>query len=80
MIDKRMAVPNVGLGMLSGEETSEEEMARSSRHKEPSYLEVNVMYPGVRAISTRPPVYTVDNFLSHEECNALIEAVCRRLT
>lgn len=80
MIDKRMALPSVGLGMLSGEEASEDEMGRSSRHKEPSYLEVNVLYPGVRAISTMPPVYTVDNFLSHEECNALIEAVRRRLS
>jgi len=47
---------------------------------EVQYLEVNRLYPGVTAISTTPPVYTVEGFLSAEECNALIEAARDHMT
>ncbi|KAJ8614073.1 hypothetical protein CTAYLR_005856 [Chrysophaeum taylorii] len=45
-----------------------------------SYLDVNLLYPGLRAISTRPPVFTVESFLSPEECKALIDAAKDHMT
>lgn len=48
--------------------------------EEEKYLEVNRSYPGVKAISTRPPVFTVDGFLSQEECSALIESAREHMT
>lgn len=41
---------------------------------EDKYLPLNVLYPGIVPISASPPVYTVENFLSADECRALIDA------
>mmetsp|Transcript_23612 Transcript_23612/g.93613 ORF Transcript_23612/g.93613 Transcript_23612/m.93613 type:complete len:311 (+) Transcript_23612:266-1198(+) len=45
-----------------------------------SYLSLNVRYPGVESISAWPPVYTVENFLSDEECGAMIAAAKDHMT
>lgn len=37
------------------------------------YLQINQFYPGLQKLHELPPVYTIENFLSHEECDALIE-------
>ena len=34
---------------------------------------VNLSYPGLRLVHCDPPVFVVDNFLSSEECDRLIE-------
>jgi len=46
----------------------------------PRYLELNMMYPGITAVSSSPPVFTVANFLSPEECDALIIAAKDHMT
>ncbi|CAN0073574.1 unnamed protein product [Discosporangium mesarthrocarpum] len=37
-----------------------------------SYLQVNPAYPGLREVLDSPPLFMVDGFLSHEECDALM--------
>ena len=43
-------------------------------------LRLQVSYPGICAISVDPPVYTVDDFLSAEECDALMDATRDHMT
>lgn len=38
------------------------------------YNGVNPNYPGVRMVHANPPLFCVDNFLSHEECQFLIDS------
>lgn len=39
----------------------------------PRHMPLNLYYPGLQKVYDQPPVYIVDNFLTHEECDALIE-------
>jgi len=38
----------------------------------PMYMPLNMSYPGLRRVHDRPPVFLCDNFLTEEECEALI--------
>ncbi|KAM3574796.1 hypothetical protein VYU27_003324 [Nannochloropsis oceanica] len=38
------------------------------------YLILNPSYPGIRLVHAQPPMYLIDNFLSPEECQALMAA------
>ena len=41
----------------------------------PKYHQINVNYPGLKSLTnTTSYVYTIDNFISEDECNFLIEA------
>mmetsp|Transcript_3089 Transcript_3089/g.9434 ORF Transcript_3089/g.9434 Transcript_3089/m.9434 type:complete len:265 (-) Transcript_3089:99-893(-) len=44
------------------------------------YLALNPQYPGLAAIHVRPPIFTVENFLSAQECDAMIAAARRHMT
>jgi prolyl 4-hydroxylase len=37
------------------------------------HLKINVSYPGVKQVHANPPVFTVENFISPEECAWLME-------
>ena len=39
----------------------------------PNYMPLNLSYPGLKKVNQKPPIYTVDNFLTLEECDAFIE-------
>jgi len=43
-------------------------------HVPPVFNGVNPNYPGVRMIHSSPPIFTVDNFLTTEECHFLIHS------
>jgi len=45
-----------------------------------SHLALNPQYPGLRAVTTSPPVYTVEDFLTAQECAALIAAARNHMT
>lgn len=38
----------------------------------PNYQPVNLAFPGIELVSQQPPVYTIPNFLSADECQALM--------
>ena len=38
----------------------------------PNYLPLNLHYPGLRKVFKSPPIYVVDNFLTHQECDEFI--------
>jgi len=38
-----------------------------------TYLPINLKYPGIKQVCTEPPIYTIDNFLTDDECKSLIE-------
>ena len=38
------------------------------------FLRVAVDVPGVRVLNIDPPILTVDDFLTHDECDALVDA------
>ena len=40
----------------------------------PMYMPINLLYPGLTKVCQRPPIYTIENFLSHEECDQLIHS------
>ena len=40
----------------------------------PVYNGVNPHYPGLRMINSNPPIFVVDNFLTHYECDFLIHS------
>lgn len=42
--------------------------------QQPVYNGVNPNYPGVRMVCNNPPMFAVDNFLTPEECQFLIQA------
>ena len=42
--------------------------------QQPVYNGVNPNYPGVRMIRNNPPMFAVDNFLSPQECQFLVQA------
>lgn len=46
----------------------------------PIYNGINPNYPGVRLLQGTPPIFCVENFLSAEECNFLINAACDSFT
>ncbi len=39
----------------------------------PLYMPLNLYYPGLQKVFDSPPIYIVDNFLTDEECDTLIE-------
>jgi len=39
----------------------------------PMYMPINMDYPGLRALNTKPPIFFIDDFLTHAECDQLIE-------
>ncbi len=43
------------------------------------YLPINESYPGIRKVNVYPPVYVIDDFLTPEECDTLIEMSKDRL-
>lgn len=57
-----------------------DEVTSGERVYTPRYLLLNPYYPGLRTISERPPVYTVENFLTSQECDALIRAAHEHMT
>jgi prolyl 4-hydroxylase len=40
----------------------------------PAYQPIDLTYPGLRMVSYNPPVYLVDNFLSPENCELLMQS------
>ena len=36
------------------------------------YLPLNLHYPGLKKVFSRPPIYIVENFLTMEECDLFI--------
>jgi prolyl 4-hydroxylase len=42
--------------------------------QQPIYNGVNPAYPGLRILNTTPPIFAVEEFLTDEECNFLIES------
>lgn len=36
------------------------------------FIQVNLEYPGLRLCHFDPPVFVVDNFLTTDECDALV--------
>ena len=44
------------------------------------YLPLNPFFPGIAEVCVNPPIYTVANFLSAEECDALIESARDHMT
>jgi len=39
----------------------------------PEYMPVNISYPGLSLAHKHPPIYLINNFLTEDECDALIE-------
>ena len=39
----------------------------------PNFMPLNLYYPGLKKVNQTPPIYTVDKFLTPEECDAFIE-------
>ena len=39
----------------------------------PNYLPLNLYYPGLKKVHESPPIYTCENFLTDEECQAFID-------
>lgn len=44
-----------------------------------SYLPINESYPGLKKVNDYPPIYVIDEFLTAEECDRLIEISKDRL-
>ena len=38
----------------------------------PRYLPLNLHYPGLKLVHKHPPIYTVTNFLTDDECQAFV--------
>ena len=38
----------------------------------PNYMPLNLYYPNLVKVHQQPPIYTIDNFLTEEECDAFI--------
>jgi len=37
-----------------------------------TYMPINMDYPGLKCIHQQPPIFVVDNFLTNDECDALV--------
>jgi prolyl 4-hydroxylase len=37
------------------------------------YISINESYPGIKKTNDYPPIYIIDDFLTHDECDTLIE-------
>lgn len=37
------------------------------------YLSLNLDYPGLRRLKEKPPIYLVEDFLTHDECDTFIK-------
>ena len=48
-------------------------MVKPAAASGPRYMPLNLYYPGLQKVCSQPPVYIVDNFLTDEECDHLIE-------
>lgn len=48
-------------------------MTQTRKGKNKQFLQMNENYPGIKKVNKSPPLYIVDNFLSEEECDYLIE-------
>jgi prolyl 4-hydroxylase len=46
---------------------------KQRKSKGVEYIPVNESYPGLRKVNTSPPMYIVEDFLTAEECDQLIE-------
>lgn len=47
---------------------------QDSARKDENYIAINKDYPGLKRVHDQPPVYTVDAFLTPEECTRLQDA------